>query len=156
MILPQLPHSSRTEETHDSFSTGESPASTALAWFSGSSSQKTQRRHRGGRSSRLSRVMLARRRDTWHSCGRDSGRTDVLPGARPSPWRAWPAPAVTGHRLMPPRVPTTAAAPAGGHPAAPAGGRGQPPVIVKLGGWLLPARASVVTTTLARTTPLCG
>src|SRR5215467_4851845 len=63
MILPQLPHCSRTLETQASFSREASPTSSARAWPTGSSSQKTQRRHRDGRSSRLSRVILARRRD---------------------------------------------------------------------------------------------
>src|SRR5690242_2373803 len=63
MSLPQLPHSSRTEETQDSFSRPGSPVSTARAWLTGYSSQKTHRRQFGGRSARLSRVMLASRRD---------------------------------------------------------------------------------------------
>src|SRR5258706_14874317 len=72
MIFPQLPHSSRTEETQDSLSSPGSPSSCALAKPTGSSSQKTQRRHLIGRSPMLSSVMLARRRDTWHPCDRDS------------------------------------------------------------------------------------
>src|SRR5580698_8289719 len=64
MILPQLPHSRRTDEIQASFSRVVSPSSIARAWLTGSSSQKTHLRQRGGTSSRLSRVMLARRRDT--------------------------------------------------------------------------------------------
>ena len=69
MILPQLPHSSRTEEIQASFSSAGSPTSRARAWLTGSSSQKTHRRQRGGKSSRLSSVMLASRRDTSYLCG---------------------------------------------------------------------------------------
>src|SRR5215475_6623045 len=64
MILPPLPHSSSTDEIHASFSRAGSPSSSARAWPTGSSSQNTHLRQRGGKSSRLSRVMLARRRDT--------------------------------------------------------------------------------------------
>src|SRR6266487_4756972 len=62
-ILPQLPHSSSTEETQDSFSSSRSPLSSARARLTGSSSQKTHLRHFGGRSPRLSSVMLTIRRD---------------------------------------------------------------------------------------------
>src|SRR6266567_2439502 len=82
-ILPQLPHCSRTVETQDSFSSAGSPTSSALAWLTGSSSQKMQRLHLDGRSSRLSSVILARRRDTGHLChsnlhGTDAGKRNVL------------------------------------------------------------------------------
>src|SRR6266567_1981433 len=62
-ILPQLPHSSSTEETQDSFSSSRSPLSSARARLTGSSSQKTHLRHFSGRSPRLSSVMLTIRRD---------------------------------------------------------------------------------------------
>src|SRR6266700_7746551 len=62
-ILPQLPHSSSTEETQDSFSSSRSPFSSARARLTGSSSQKTHLRHFGGKSPRLSSVMLTIRRD---------------------------------------------------------------------------------------------
>src|SRR5215469_17657998 len=62
-ILPQLPHSSSTEETQDSFSSSRSPLSSARARLTGSSSQKAHLRHFGGKSPRLSSVMLTIRRD---------------------------------------------------------------------------------------------
>src|SRR5580700_3299075 len=62
-ILPQLPHSSSTEETQDSFSSSGSPLSSARARLTGPSSQKTHLRHFGGKSPRLSSVMLTIRRD---------------------------------------------------------------------------------------------
>src|SRR5262252_10601640 len=62
-IFPQLPHSSSTEETQDSFSSPGSPLSSARARLTGPSSQKTHLRHFGGRSPRLSSVMLTIRRD---------------------------------------------------------------------------------------------
>src|SRR5580693_5335714 len=127
MIFPQLPHSSRTEETHDSFSSAESPLSAALAWFTGSSSQKTQRRHLGGRSSRLSRVILARRRDTGRSCSRDNGRTGGPPAGpaarlrRPDPTRLSPdivlPPPVPGQPLPFPRYRGSGGPAAGRQPA---------------------------------------
>src|SRR6266487_5171931 len=62
-ILPQLPHSSSTEETQDSFSSSRSPFSSARARLTGSSSQNTHLRQVGGKSPRLSSVMLTIRRD---------------------------------------------------------------------------------------------
>src|SRR5580704_16741455 len=62
-ILPQLPHSSSTEDTHDSFSSSGSPFSSACARLTGPSSQKTHFRHLGGKSPRLSSVILTIRRD---------------------------------------------------------------------------------------------
>src|SRR6266545_1892611 len=82
MIFPQLPHSSRVEEIHASFSSAGSPVSSARSLLTGSSSQYTQRRHRRGRSSRLSSVMLTRRRDT---AGTPSRESPLHPA---SPWRA--------------------------------------------------------------------
>src|SRR5215469_13158247 len=62
-IFPQLPHSSSTEDTHDSFSSSGSPLSSARARLTGPSSQKTHLRHFGGKSPRLSSVILTIRRD---------------------------------------------------------------------------------------------
>src|SRR3984885_14872688 len=62
-IFPQLPHSSSTEDTHDSFSSSGSPLSSARARLTGPSSQKTHLRHLGGISPRLSSVILTIRRD---------------------------------------------------------------------------------------------
>src|SRR5260370_12236085 len=62
-IFPQLPHSSSTEDTHDSFSSSGSPLSSARARLTGPSSQKTHVRHLGGKSPRLSSVILTIRRD---------------------------------------------------------------------------------------------
>src|SRR5229473_8004381 len=62
-ILPQLPHSSSTEDTHDSFSSSGSPLSSARARLTGPSSQNTHLRHLGGKSPRLSSVILTMRRD---------------------------------------------------------------------------------------------
>src|ERR1700691_6652141 len=80
-ILPQLPHSSSTEETHDSFSSSGSPFSSARARLTGPSSQKTHVRHFGGKSPRLSSVMLTIRRDILFP-GRNP---QAFPGDTPYP-----------------------------------------------------------------------
>src|ERR1700735_4306949 len=61
--LPQPPHSSSTEDTHDSFSSSGSPLSSARGRLTRPSSQKTHLRHLGGISPRLSSVILTIRRD---------------------------------------------------------------------------------------------
>src|SRR4029077_18200059 len=83
-ILPQLPHSSSTEETQDSFSSSRSPFSSARARLTGSSSQKTHFRHFGGKSPRLSSVMLTIRRDILFP-GFPRQNPQALPGDTPYP-----------------------------------------------------------------------
>src|SRR6516164_1274868 len=84
-IFPQLPHSSSTEETQDSFSSSASPLSSARARLTGSSSQKTHLRHFGGKSPRLSSVTLTIRRDILLPGGiqafpRDTPYPGMIPG----------------------------------------------------------------------------
>src|SRR5215472_2508077 len=62
-IFPQLPHSSSTEDTHDSFSSSGSPLSSARARLTGPSSQNTHFLHLGGKSARLSSLIETVRRD---------------------------------------------------------------------------------------------
>src|SRR5262252_4544299 len=100
MILPQLPHCSKTLETHDSFSSAVSPDSRARAWLTGSSSQNTQRRHRDGKSSRLSNVMLARRRDNWHLSYRGGAAIHWRPDALIASWNVGDVLSGMAHRTV--------------------------------------------------------
>src|SRR5579875_1302066 len=87
MSLPQFPHSNRTDETQASFSSTVSPASSARARDTGSSSQKTHRRHRPGSASRLSNVNETTRRGMGTSAAESAYRvTDGMSGGRPIAW----------------------------------------------------------------------
>src|SRR6266487_1272753 len=120
-ILSQLPHSSSTEETQDSFSSSRSPLSSARARLTGSSSQKTHLRHFGGRSPRLSSVMLTIRRDILFPGfpRRPRQNPQALPGDTPYPGM-----------ILGPRSPRAEKPPVG--PSGPQGG---------LGGRAAPPRA---------------